>query len=125
MLKKCFLFYLPLLLMLPSITYAERLHPEKWYQMRWCEKHNGHIEIIMPDRTRCDCITPDHAVEFDFADHWYQAIGQSLHYALQTGKRAGVVLIMETKEDQKYWMRLNTVIRYYDLPIDIWCIDPQ
>ena len=78
------------------------------------------MEYVLPDSTRCDCLTETHAVEFDFADKWAEAIGQALHYSTQTGKRAGIVLILESEIDHKYWIKLNTTIRYLDLPIDVW-----
>lgn len=77
----------------------------------------------MPDQTRCDCVTPTHAIEFDFGKKWAEAIGQSLYYALQTGKKPGIVLILETPADYKYWIRLNTVIDQFSLPIDAWKVD--
>lgn len=76
----------------------------------------------MPDGTRCDCLTETHAVEFDFGEKWSEAIGQSLYYSLQTGKKAGIVLIIETIKDRKYWIRLNTTIDQFKLPIDTWAV---
>jgi hypothetical protein len=49
------------------------------------------MEYVLPDKTRCDCLTPTHAVEVDFGPKWHEAIGQSL-YNLQTGKKVGIVL---------------------------------
>lgn len=95
--------------------------PEKTYQQTWCQPP-GQIEYILPDKTRCDCLTDTHAVEFDFARKWPEAIGQSLYYSLQTGKRAGIVLILESIEDRKYWIRLNSTIQHFKLPIDTWAI---
>ena len=109
-----------LVLLIPSLAWAKRIHPEKWYQERWCREHKGVMEYVLPDSTRCDCLTETHAVEFDFADKWAEAIGQALHYSTQTGKRAGIVLILESEIDHKYWIKLNTTIRYLDLPIDVW-----
>jgi hypothetical protein len=106
--------------LLPSAVLAKREHPERWYQERWCEAHNGQVEVVLPDGTRCDCLTDTHAIEFDFGRKWAEAIGQSAYYALQTGKKAGVVLVLETVKDRKYWIRLNTTIQQFDLPIDTW-----
>ena len=72
------------------------------------------------DRTRCDCLTDDYAIEFDFGKKWAEAIGQSLYYSLQTGKQAGIVLILEDPKDYKYWIRLNTTIDHFGLPIKTW-----
>jgi len=105
-----------------SNCFASHLYPEKWYQKKWCQDHNGKIEVVLPDRTRCDCLTNTHAVEFDFGKKWAEAIGQSLYYSLQTNKKAGIVLIIETIKDRKYWIRLNTIINHFKLPIDTWAV---
>jgi hypothetical protein len=82
--------------------------------------HNGQLEVALPDGTRCDCLTDTHAIEFDFGNKWAEAIGQSAYYALQTGKKAGVVLVLETVKDKKYWLRLNSTIQHFNMPIDTW-----
>ncbi len=79
--------------------------------------------MVLPDGTRCDCVTETHAIEFDFGNKWTEAVGQSLYYSLQPGKKAGIVLILETMKDRKYWIRLNTTIDYFNLPIDTWSIE--
>jgi hypothetical protein len=99
---------------------AKREHPEKWYQERWCRKQGGQIEVVLPDKTRCDCVTDNYAIEFDFGYNWAEAIGQSIYYSLRTKKKAGIVLILENMKDRKYWIRLNTTIQHFNLPIDIW-----
>ncbi|BBO74418.1 hypothetical protein DSCW_18350 [Desulfosarcina widdelii] len=107
-----------------SAVIAARQQPESWYQQRWCDAQGGETEVILADRTRCDCLTASHAIEFDFGNKWAESIGQALYYSIQTGRRAGVVLILEKKSDRKYWIRLNTVIQQYNLPIDTWEMNP-
>jgi hypothetical protein len=87
------------------------------------EAYRGQVEVVLPDGTRCDCVTDTHAIEFDFGDHWSEAVGQSAYYAIQTGKKAGIVLILETMKDRKYWIRLNTTIEHFNLPIDTWNVE--
>lgn len=70
-------------------------HPEKYYQEKWCSEHNGQAEVVLPDKTRAGCVTSTHAIEFDFGKKWAESLGQAFYYSLQTGKRAGIVLIME------------------------------
>jgi len=53
--------------------------------------------------------------EVNFGDHWREAVGQSAYYAIQSGKKAGIVLILETMKDRKYWIRLNTTIEHITL----------
>jgi len=39
-----------------------------------------------------------------------------------TKKKGGIVLILETMKDRKNWIRLNTTIEHFKLPIDTWSI---
>jgi hypothetical protein len=65
-------------------------------------------------------VTDTHAVEIDFGDNWAEAVGQSSYYSIQTKKKAGIVLILENMKDRIYWIRLNTPIQHFNLPIDTW-----
>jgi hypothetical protein len=99
---------------------AKREHLERWYQEQWCKAHEGQVEVVLPDGTRCDCLTNSHAIEFDFGSNWAEAVGQSSYYALQAGKKPGIVLILESPKDRKFWIRLNATIKHFNLPIDTW-----
>lgn len=112
------------LCLVPSMALSAHLNPEKWYQQKWCDEQKGKAEVVLPDQTRCDCLTDKNAIEFDFGKKWAEAIGQSLYYSLQTGKRAGVVLILEEPKDYKYFIRLNSTIQHFNLPIDTWQMKP-
>jgi len=118
-------FFLILLSLVASAHAKKHLHKESYYQAIWCREHNGRTEVVLADKTRCDCLTSTHAVEVEFANKWAESIGQALYYAIQTRKRAGIVLILERPQDYKYWIRLNTVIQQYNLPIDTWEIRPE
>ena len=119
--RKILIILIVLLIATPAL--AGHKHPEKWYQKFWCNNHNGRTEVVLPGRTRCDCLTDTNAIEFDFAKKWAESIGQALYYSACTGKRAGIVLILEHFRDWQYWDRLNLTISYYDLPIDVWTIN--
>ena len=116
---KRLIFGLCFLLLFPSMVFATRLHPESYYQKLWCEKYNGQMEYILPDRTRIDCLTDRFATEIDFADKWAEAIGQSLHYSLMIKRDAQIVLILEKDTDRKYLKRINNIIDNFSLPIDV------
>ncbi len=122
--RKVFCVWLVAVVLQGSSVAAKSLHPEKYYQERWCAAKKGVPELVLPDRTRCDCLTDTHAVEFDFGHKWAESIGQALYYGIQTGKRPGVVLILEAESDYKYWIRLNTIIQQYGLPVDTWIMRP-
>ena len=56
-------------------------------------EYGGTMEVLLQDGTRCDIITKTHAIEVDFANKRAEAIGQSLNFALQTNKKAGIYSI--------------------------------
>lgn len=102
---------------------APHLHPEAYYQQQWCRERHGVLEYRLDDGARVDCVTETHAVEFDFAPKWAESIGQALYYGTRTGRKAGVVLIMEDGEnDRKYLSRLRAVAGEHD--IEIWTMTP-
>ena len=99
--------------------------PEKYYQEKWCDAHSGRMEVVLKDKTRCDCLTLTHAVEVDFAKKWAEAIGQSLNYAMQTGRKAGILIIYKTYQDKKKIIKLKEIIKGFRLPIDLWIIKAE
>ena len=101
---------------------AKHLHNEKYYQNIWCSEHNGNMEVKLVDKTRIDCLTKDHAIEFDFANKWAEAIGQSLHYSYLTGRKAGIVLIIEKEEDYKHLNKIKPLCEKLD--ITLWEMRP-
>ena len=76
-------FLLSLLLALPLFGKQS----ERFYQEKFAREIGGKVEVVMKDGTRCDILTATHAIEVDFAKKWAEAIGQSLNYAMHTGKR--------------------------------------
>ncbi len=98
-------------------------HYERWYQNRWCKSKSGITEYRLRDGTRVDCLTTSYAVEVDFAPKWAESVGQSLYYSSMTGRKPGIVLIMEhPKKDQKYLSRLKKATSGLD--IKIWTVKP-
>ena len=109
-------------LVMTSPPFSLRKHYEHYYLDQWCEDYDGKTEVIISAWSKCDCLTDSHAVEVSFADKWHEAIGKALHNGLQTGKEPGIALIIEKQENYKYWTQLNTIIEYFELPIETWKI---
>ena len=101
---------------------AARLNPEAHYQDIAAKKYSGQTEITMPDGTRCDIVTETHAIEVDFADKWAEAIGQSLNYSFQLNKKAGILLILEKPDDERHLIRVESIIKHFELTIDVLAI---
>lgn len=96
---------------------------EKDYQRHWCKKHKGELEYRLSDGTRVDCLTSEYAVEVEYAQKWAEAVGQSLFYAKMTGRKAGIVLIMTERGDERFARRLREVASAEK--IKVWTIRPD
>ncbi|MBS4759135.1 MAG: hypothetical protein KHX03_00350 [Clostridium sp.] len=117
------IFLISIILFLATPVFASHQYLEKEYQNQWCKANKGLTEVTLPDSVRVDCVTDEYAIEFDFAYKWAESIGQSLYYSHCTGKKAGVVLIMEKpQKDMKYFERLNAVAKKYN--IKVWTMTP-
>jgi len=102
---------------LPTPCFGKHKHSERYYIEKYCQ---GVKEKVLDDRSRCDCITSTHAIEYEFANNWKEGIGQSLNYAFYTNLKAGIVLILERKKDLRHLLHLNSIIEYYRLPITVY-----
>lgn len=97
------------------------LEKEKYYNDKFCKEMSGHDDYTLPDKSRVDCLTETHAFEVDWADGMkvYEAIGQSLYYASQTGKKPGILLLIRKDNSEKHIRKIKEVIRYFDLDIEL------
>ena len=117
------IFFVILFLFFAKINvFAAHVFPEKYYQNAWCAQWNGRQEVKLIDSTRVDCITKNYAIEFDFANKWAEAVGQSLHYSRMTGKKPAIILIIEKNEDFKYYNRVKPLCEKYN--IALWYMRP-
>jgi len=112
-----------LVLFFSSAAFAAHKHLENEYQSQWCAEQHGVTEYVLDDSTRVDCLTDEYAIEFDFGPKWAEAIGQSLYYAEKTGRKPGIVLILETKTSGRYLKRLKVVAEKYN--IKVWTMKPE
>ncbi len=105
---------------------AKRLYPEAMYQRKWCEAKGGAAEYTLPDKARIDCLTPELAVEFDFANKWADCIGQAIYYGQQTNRQAACVLIIERGEkDIKYLKRLRKAAYRKGVNVRTFTLKPE
>jgi len=102
-----------------GFKYVKHPHSESSYQHAWCSLHKGVEEVENADKTRVDCLTSAHAVEFDFANKWAESIGQALHYQKMTGKKGMVVLILENpKAEMVYYKRVKALGNTYNFDVE-------
>lgn len=108
------------MLLIVTGLFSQERQRESYYQDKFAVAINGKTEIILPDRTRVDIVTETHAIEVDFAEKWAESGFQCLHYARSLNKKAGILLVWEGPEDERYLIRLLGVISENNLPINVW-----
>lgn len=108
----------------PGIAKQQGLLPtdefEQELRQAWCLEREGTVNLVLPDKTICECLTQTHAIAFASEDSWFEAVGKSLHVALTTGKEPAIVLFLESEETPAYAFQLNAVIKQFELPIFLW-----
>ncbi|HBY88591.1 MAG TPA: hypothetical protein DEO86_22290, partial [Colwellia sp.] len=78
----------------------------KWHEADFVDAYcQGEIEYVLADRTRVDCLTSTHAIEYDWGKKWAESLGQALFYSAMTGKKAGIVLIVNPRTKDRYLKR--------------------
>ena len=90
-----------------------------------CVCHGMEREVTMPSGGRADCVGADTVTEIDRTSSWAEAIGQSLYYAEQTGKRARAVLFCDANPGMclTHRLRFEGAVAYHDLPVDLIPMD--
>lgn len=77
------------------------------------------VEHRLPDGSRVDILTSDHAWEVEWADKWQEAIGQAVFYALATNRSPGIVLLLRGRH-QTHWLRCLLVCRRLGIDLVSW-----
>lgn len=116
-----FLIVLMIPFLFPQTVLAKKNSHEKWLKDKWCRKHGGKTNAKLNDFSRCDCLTWKNGIKIQFKpERWMDAIGTAMNYSMRTGLRGGIVLVIKTRKEKGYWIRLKTTIKYFQLPIDVW-----
>ena len=104
---------------------SQALEKEKYYSDKFCAEQSGQADYTLQDKSRVDCLTETHAFEVDWADGMkvYEAIGQSLYYASQTGKKPGILLLIRKDNSEKHIKKVQEVIISFNLPIELVVMD--
>lgn len=116
-----FIVFLGFTAFFASASNAKRLLKESVYQDLHCDYMQGQKEHVLPDKTRVDCLTKRHAIEYDFSDKWAECVGQALHYGSATSLKPVCVLIVENGRD-KYTSFVSNLIDAHNLNLTLWVI---
>ena len=109
------------MLLITATLFSQVRQRESYYQKKFAEAVNGETEVVLSDRTRVDIVTSTHVIEVDFASKWAESIGQSLHYqGMVFEKKAGVLLIIEDKKEDRFLDRLMGVAAKHGIDVWVW-----
>ena len=114
------IIFLLLLILIPGVAISGK-RSIKYYKQRWCNKLSGTTDLLHHDVV-LDCSTHDYIFIFEYSYRWRNAIGRALYFSLETGKRSGIVLILEKKREQFYFRQLKNLVSYFSIPVDIFQI---
>lgn len=76
---------------------------------RLAPKYDATAEVRLVDDSRVDLINNQYAIEVDWSPKWAEAIGQSIHYSLMSGKDPAVLLLV--KDPKEEWRHLVRAAR--------------
>lgn len=118
----------------PASAFSERDMEE-----RYCAGMPRQVKYI--DQTRADCLDADMAIEVEFTDNWYSAIGQSLYYArVEAEKKAGwgksnrlpnvvpaAIMVCRRREAtcDAHVQRMLDTLAYHAIAIRVWHCKPD
>lgn len=108
-----------LILLLSTITCNDSFgQSEGWGEKEYADFIQGLIggqREYSVESGRIDLLTDEYAFEIEWANKWKDAVGQSIWYGLQTNKKPGIILILKSNEDYKYYIQLNSALTYANL----------
>lgn len=102
---------------------------EKAMQKRYCAGMDKEYRVTSGGRG--DCLSAEYAIEVDYADMWAQAVGQSLYYAQQTGRKPGIILLCESSATEveglcrSYVYRLSYALQLVRANVKVWYCLPE
>jgi len=89
---------------------------------RLATKYDAQAEVVLWDKSRVDLLSDTHAIEVDWAKKHYEAVGQATWYAMVTGRRPAVLLLVRRWEDWRHVLRCFAIC--YRLGIRVY-IEPS
>jgi hypothetical protein len=102
---------------------APRRNEDSW-QHRYCVGMK--LEQTVPYGGRVDCLSTEFAIEVDWAEHWAEALGQSLYYAGATGRKPAIILICPSSEVHAEGLcrsdmyRLEEALKFVNTHVELW-----
>lgn len=88
-------------------------------------KYRGQVEARLWDDSRVDLLTADEAIEADWAHKWPEGVGQALYYALVTGRRPGLMLLVrDPSAESRFVYRAQAVCARHGITLHVEIVRP-
>ena len=100
------------------------LADERKWQSRYCA--GMELERHLSSGGYVDCLSSEYAIEVEWAEHWAEAVGQSLYYASATGRKPGIILLCRKSEGpveglcRSYVYRLEYALKFVKPHVQVW-----
>ena len=81
-----------------------------------------HQEVVMPDGTRCDLVSTDHAIEVEWSNKWKEAPAQATLYSIWLNKKPKIILLIKAElsaADKIDILRCRLVCERLDIEVEI------
>lgn len=104
----------------PATSVLTETHNEPYYTQQIANQYGWEAEVVTPAGTRCDLVSELYAIEVEWVRHSYEAVGQSLHYAIELQRKPAILFLLSDSGDQAYAeKRIGKVAEKHGIEI-IW-----
>lgn len=99
------------------------------YQDRYCAGMRQEQSVSYGGRV--DCIDDEWVIETEWADDWYQAVGQILYYSEVTQRRPGIIILCRSSAPAVEFgcranlYRLEQALKRSAVPVMVWECFPE
>ena len=119
----------PLSFALLLVSYPAHGRNEAAWQAVYCKGMS--LNVRLPSGGEADCISPEYAIEVEWAYHWAEAVGQALSYATEVNRKPGIIFLCPSSDQRdeglcrSYMYRLEYALKHVRTHIEVWECFPE
>ena len=81
----------------------------------------GQVAFDIGEVKKVDCVTATHAIAYVLSDDWATGLGRALHWAAVTGKRPGIVVIIDPEGQSRDLAKLKSALHSIPgIEVTVW-----
>lgn len=106
------------------VVEVEKLNELAWARRIHLTLQPSKREVRLWDGSRCDILTPRHAIEVEWATKQFESFGQAVYYADTTDKAPAVILLAkDVKDEERHIYRARVIAAKLGIPL--WLVDTR